>query len=36
MDQVKREIALIFEELAQGLETGEFGTKSTVAVMALG
>ncbi|NLA95238.1 MAG: glycine reductase [Clostridiaceae bacterium] len=36
MDQVKREIASVFEELARGLETGQFAKNPTVAVMGLG
>ncbi len=36
MDSIKREIAGVFQELAQGLETGQLGKKPTVAVMGLG
>ena len=36
MDQIKREIASVFEELAQGLETGRLGKAPRVAVLGLG
>ncbi len=36
MDRIKQAIASVFEELAQGLETGQLGRQPTVAVIGLG
>ncbi|MGI6157212.1 MAG: glycine/sarcosine/betaine reductase complex component C subunit alpha [Saccharofermentanales bacterium] len=36
MDPIKRDIATIFQELADGLETGRIGKRPTVAVIGLG
>lgn len=36
MNNIKRDIAAVFNELAEGLETGQFGKRASVAVIGIG